>query len=237
MQQFFIDQPLNLKDIILLPDDIARQCRLVLRYQNGEIVRIAGQDRVVSLATLQFDASSVKAEIFEILPQSSVEGIQITLIQALIRKERWEFFLQKATEVGVHRIVPLILERNVVKWDRRDESAKIARYRKIVQEAAEQSRRSDIPIIETPVTLRELDRFRSEQNFVAYELERSKSLKNALKPCKSVSVILGSEGGISLDELSVMSQNGYIPVTLGSRILRAETAGIVVCATIDAILG
>jgi len=237
MQQFFIDQPLNLKDIIQLPDDIARQCRLVLRYQNGEIVRIAGQNRVVALASLQLDALSVKAEIIELLPQPSVEGLQITLIQALIRKERWEYFLQKATEVGVHRIVPLILERNVVKWDQRDESAKMSRYRKIVQEAAEQSRRNDIPIIESPITLKELERYKSDLNFVAYELEESLSLKKALTPCRSVSVILGSEGGISRDELSVMTQNGFVPVTLGPRILRAETAGIVVCATIDAILG
>jgi 16S rRNA (uracil1498-N3)-methyltransferase len=162
--------------------------------------------------------------------------VEITLIQGLIRKEKWEFFLQKATEVGVHRIVPLILERNVVKWDRTDEAAKMKRYHKIVQEAAEQSRRSDIPLIELPINIHELPKYMSELNFVAYENESELSLKHALKPASSVTVVMGSEGGISPEEIAVMSSMGFKPVTLGTRILRAETAGIVVCTTIENIL-
>jgi len=236
MQQFFVNQRLVSDETLCLPIEVARQCRLVLRYADGQIVRLVGIDGTYALASLSFKEQLVFAHVQEVMLQDLNHQIQITLIQGLIRKERWEYFLQKATEVGVYRIVPLILERNVVKWDREDSTTKMTRYRKIIQEAAEQSLRTQLPILEEPITLKELENYRSDLNFIAYELESSTALKSALDPCSSVSIVIGSEGGISPFEHQKCRELGFKSVHLGPRILRTETAGLVACTIIQTVL-
>ena len=145
MQQFFVNSPLILNQTFSLDAEQAHQCINVLRYQSGQEVICV--DPIQNRARCRLEVQSIKvfATPIEHLKQNSEMEIKITLIQALIRKERWEFLLQKATELGVHRVVPLILRRNVVKWDKGESQHKRVRYQKIMQEASEQSKRSHVP--------------------------------------------------------------------------------------------
>lgn len=236
MQQFFLESQLTLNESLRLPDDIARQCRLVLRYRDGQVVRLVGKGQKPCLATLRITEQDVLATPLEFIETQDPDEVRITLIQALIRKERWENFLEKATELGAARIVPLVLERNVVKWDLEEVEGKLNRNRKILKEAAEQSKRSEVPELFAPIRISDLKTYASERNYVAYENEAGLTLKRALQPCRSVSVIIGPEGGIAPHELQAMEQLGFIPVSLGKRILRAETAGPVACAIIETVL-
>lgn len=235
MQRFFISSPLLPSKVITFSSEISHQCRKVLRYKGLEKVILVDQSGNSALAEIIIEENNVKALVLELLALEE-STLEITLIQGLIKKERWEYFLQKATEVGVSRIIPLKLERNVVKWEKDEIDHKLERYQKILIEAAEQSHRTSVPILERPIELKDLYKYQSELNFVAYEGEKTQALKKALHPVKSITMILGAEGGISEREHQAMLDQGFTSVHLGPRILRAETAGIVACTILQTVL-
>jgi 16S rRNA (uracil1498-N3)-methyltransferase len=233
MHQFFVTQDLQINTSIELSKDIAFQIGTVLKLKTGETVLICDQKKMFE-ASLILNGKIVSAHCEKEIFVEPIK-IKITLIQALIRREKFELILQKATELGVDRIVPLILERNVVKWE--NEPDKMARYRSILKEAAEQCHRLTIPEIVEPIHLRNIQAYKSELNFVAYEVEDpDHQLKKCLRKCESVSVIIGPEGGISPKEIEMLSQYGFDRVSLGNRIYRAETAAMVAINTIDCVL-
>jgi 16S rRNA (uracil1498-N3)-methyltransferase len=233
MHQFFVTQDLQINTSIELSKDIAFQIGTVLKLKTGETVLICDQKKMFE-ASLILNGKIVSAHCEKEIFVEPIK-IKITLIQALIRREKFELILQKATELGVDRIVPLILERNVVKWE--NEPDKMARYRSILKEAAEQCHRLTIPEIVEPIHLRNIQAYKSELNFVAYEVEDpDHQLKKCLRKCDSVSIIIGPEGGISPKEIEMLSQYGFDRVSFGNRIYRAETAAMVAINTIDCVL-
>lgn len=234
MHQFFVNSSLELKSQVSFDKEIQHQITKVLKLHSGEEILLSN-NQVMVVGKMVIEKDSVNA-IIERVVDCPKQRIEVTLIQALIRKEKFELVLQKATELGVHRIVPLIMERNVVKWEQ--DTNKLQRYKTILKEAAEQCHRLTIPELTQPVTIKDLELYKSELNFVAYEVEDpSHLLKSALNPCKSVSIIIGPEGGISLNEITKIESMGYECVSLGSRIYRAETAAMVAINTIDCVLG
>lgn len=232
MQRFFVSESLENKNSFVLPEAIKHQCKVVLRYKEGQAIVLVDPYRGEAQAKLHIEQDLWTAHLtsYTLVEDTDVE---ITLIQAMIRKEKWEYVLQKATELGVSRIIPLISSRSIVKWDIDDAQHKMARYRKILQEAAEQSHQARIPILETPITLNDVIRYTSDVNVVAYENEDTLALKHYLKPCRSISVLIGPEGGISSDEHVKLREMGFTSVHLGPRILRAETAGLVAITIIQ----
>lgn len=233
MQQFFVLDPIKQNKEFKLNGDIAYQCVHVLRYQSGKQIKCVDQDGNIGLCTIRIDNEDVYAFVNDILLNDSEMKIKVTLIQALIRKERWEFLLQKATELGVYRIVPIDLKRNVVKWEKNESKNKMERYQKIIQEAAEQSRRNYIPKLEPIIKLSEINQYTSDINLVAYENEKEKPLRDYIKTNQSVTIICGPEGGFDDKEVDYLVKNGFITVSLGKRILRAETAGLYILSGID----
>jgi len=233
MHQFFVTQELQINSSIDFSKDIAFQIGNVLKLRSGETVWICDQKKMFE-AQLNIQGKAVSATCVR---EISIEPlkIKVTLIQALIRREKFELILQKATELGVDRIVPLIMERNVVKWE--NEPEKMLRYRNILKEAAEQCHRLTIPEIVEPIHLKSIGTYKSELNFVAYEVEdKEHQLKKRLKKCDSVSIIIGPEGGISPREIDLLNTSGFESVSLGSRIYRAETAAMVAIHTVDCVL-
>lgn len=236
MQQFFIDQSIELNQEIKLNAEIAYQCIHVLRYQNDKLIRCVDPTGVLALCRVRIDNETLFANPIEILEPISEMKCKVTLIQALIRKERWEFILQKATELGVYRIIPIELKRNVVHWDKNEASRKVERYQKIMVEAAEQSKRVYVPKLEPLIKLNEISKYKSEINFVAYENENKTHLRKHIKNQSSVTIICGPEGGFDESEVNYLIEQGFISVSLGNRILRAETAGIYILSGIDFVL-
>ncbi len=234
MHQFFVDASLELNTKVAFDQALAHQIHKVLKLHHGESILLSNT-HVMALAHLEGENGTLFAVIDQHQITTTLQR-EVTLMVALIRKEKFELVLQKATELGVHRIVPLIMERNVVKWD--DHSNKLQRYRLILKEAAEQCHRLSIPELIEPIQLKEIDSYKSELNFVAYEGENpSHLLKAQLKQCHSISIVIGPEGGISTKEMDNLEAIGFMRVSLGPRIYRAETAAIVAINTIDCVLG
>ena len=231
MQEYFIEHPAAVGDIIELPEDKAHHAFNVLRLHH-ETVRLV-YDGTAYFAEVYREGKRGLAKILSEDPNINELTADITLCMALIRREKFELVLQKATELGISRIVPFVSSRCVAK-DRQERAEKVmARRKAIVVEAAEQCKRNRIPELVEPVKLSELPRFRSDVNLAAYEKARASALRlKDVLPASSVTVVIGPEGGFSEAEIEELSQNGFQPVTLGNRILRAETAAYYLCSVI-----
>lgn len=234
MHQFFVNESLDLQNKVTFNKDTTHQINIVLKLHVDEKILLCNT-LVMALAHLTLDQGHLVAIVDEHC-LTSVLKREVTLFQALIRKEKFELVLQKATELGVTRIVPLMMERNIVKWEK--DSNKLQRYRLILKEAAEQCHRLTIPELCEPIPLKSISKYQCEQNFVAYEAQDpDQELKNQLKDVSSISIVIGPEGGITPKEIDFLKQTGFNVVSLGPRIYRAETASMVAIHTVDCVLG
>jgi 16S rRNA (uracil1498-N3)-methyltransferase len=235
MQQYFPTIPLHLGETVELDEEISRHQITVLRQIDGDRFRLVDPDKRVFLVELRTQNDHAFAHILQELDEDNEMPVKVTIIQALIKGDKWDYFLQKSTECGVARIVPFISERNVVKWDPKTDQKKLERWRKIVREAAEQSKRNLIPEVTFPIRLDELPNHQSEMNFVAYEnaSHTDRQLKDIRFDASSVTLLIGSEGGFTPREIESCIAFGYEPIGLGRRILRAETAAIVALTLIE----
>ncbi|PHV71517.1 16S rRNA methyltransferase [Sporanaerobium hydrogeniformans] len=164
--------------------------------------------------------------------------VKTVLFQSLVKGEKMEFVIQKGVEIGVTTIIPIMTERCVVKIESDKKlQAKLDRWNKIAESAAKQSKRGIVPQVERPLSLKEaIDYVKThlEGACIPFENEDKYSLKAYLKttPLASVGVFIGPEGGFTDEEIRQATSKGIVPVTLGKRILRSETAGLVVLANI-----
>ncbi len=231
MQEYFIDQPVSVGDTIELPADKAHHAFSVLHLHH-ETVRLVSSS-IGYFADVYREGGKNLAVILSQDPAVNELPVSLTLCMALIRREKFELVLQKATELGVSRIVPFSSSRCVVK-DRQERADKqIIRREAILMEAAEQCKRNRIPILEPTVRLADLKQYRSAVNVAAYEKAGTKAawLSDVL-PSDSVTAVIGPEGGFSEAEAAQLAEDGFLPVTLGNRILRAETAAYYVCSAV-----
>ena len=168
--------------------------------------------------------------LFERLSRPSESSLAITLVQALPKKERMELIVQKATELGVTAIFPCVSAKSITLSERETGQSKAHRWTAIAAKAVEQSRRRLIPYIGECVDLAAGLRKASEAELrlILYEKEVELDLHNlADKKFGSLAIAGGPEGGFTQDEVALAQKYGYIPVRLGGRILRCETASIV----------
>ncbi|MDM8518788.1 16S rRNA (uracil(1498)-N(3))-methyltransferase [Anaerolineales bacterium HSG6] len=223
---------------VTLFDNVARQIKTVLRMQEGEQITVLdGSGRSWQVELTQVSQNSVHGRILSMQTLPSESTIAVTLYQGTLKGQKFEWVLQKGTELGVSRFVPLISERSVV-TDITKLVKKNSRWQRIIQEAAEQSKRARLPVLAPPQPFTEAIAARDPVTLTIFPWEESRdvSLKQLLgtvnyKPTR-ISVFIGPEGGFSQIEAEQATQHGLNLVTLGSRILRAETAAIATCAAI-----
>lgn len=161
--------------------------------------------------------------------------LNVTLFQAIIKGDKMDLIVQKATELGVTDIYPIITERSEVK-----NTNKIPRWQKIADESIKQCGRSISPIIRPELNFKYIfEQNKSDLNLIFYEIEENSSIKEVLvsDQIKSVSLIIGPEGGFTINEVKLATDNDFITVGLGKRILRAETASIVAITLIQHYFG
>lgn len=217
MQQFFTDEKLNINQLASLDKDSLYHLKKVLRKTDGWKFRLVDNTNTIYLVELKGD----QALVLEDLKENNELDVKITVILALVKSDKFDFCLQKLTELGVYQIVPYEAKRSVVKASN---DKKLERYKKIVREASEQSHRNVIPKICDYVSLKDIDKYLSKHNYIAYEKE-DEPLKD-LKTDDSVTIVIGPEGGFEIDEVEAFVKKGFKSITLGKRILRAETAAI-----------
>lgn len=231
MHRFFIPPGWIRGDHVLLRDDVARQLRHVLRLRPGaRIVVLDDRGVEYEVALVSVGNKGARGDIVARRPASGEPPAQVTLCQAVLKKDNFEWVLQKGTEIGVARFVPLITARTVAAGEEGVSAAKRERWARIVREAAEQSRRGALPVVVAPLTFGEaLDHLTADLTLIAWEEERAASLRDAVAPLRAadapqVTVFVGPEGGFTAEEVAQAQARGVLPVTLGARILRAETA-------------
>lgn len=235
MHRFFlktrIDNPQN---ISITDKEIINKIKKVLRQKIGDtffLFDIDGQEFQVIIESINANQIKCKYVSKEIIDREL--EIVINLYMALLKKDKFEWICQKAAEIGVKKIIPMVTENCVVTELSKN---KLDRYKKILAEATMQCGGQVVPelagLINFEQAVKKLDS--ASLNIIPYEQEQENQLINVLKlnKSKSVNVFIGPEGGFSQFEIDLAKQNKLIPTTLGKRILRAETAAIVSCGII-----
>lgn len=235
MHRFFIPQ-LYAEEMTITGVD-AKHISKVLRMQNGDKLQIVSNDGVTALAEIMaVTGETVTVRCLEKLSESHEPELKITLAQGLAKGEKMDFIIQKAVELGVHAIVPVAMEHSVVRLDGAKAAKKVERWQKIAEAAAKQSKRDIIPQVQPLQSMAEMLQNNNLANkIIAYECEDRLGLKTALRTFAQLDellLIIGPEGGISEAELEQARKAGAAAVSLGKRILRAETAGLVAMSAI-----
>ena len=174
---------------------------------------------------------SIKEEV----PNHNVNNYKVTLIIPLLKEPKMDLILQKATELGVYEIIPVIMKRSIIKLENGKEDKKIERWTKICKEASEQSKRTDIPLITNIKTIRELNNIEGIK-LVCSTTEKQETIKKFLTTNQNydrISIVVGPEGGISEDEEELLVNQGFTRVSLGDRIMRVETVPIFILSALN----
>lgn len=231
MQQYFIDTIAHMNDQIALNTEQSHHITHVLRMREDDVIRIVDTSSTMYFAHIHIDGKQVFAHIDEMIEDHTKNKVHITLAQGLIKKEKWDFLLQKSAELGVDTIQPFISSRTVVKMKDEKADKKRQRYEKILLEACEQCKRSTLVEFQDTIDFKALKDVEADLKLIAYEdaNHQSEHLYQVLQQHENISsviVVVGSEGGFSIEEVEQLEANGFIRVSLGARILRAETAAI-----------
>lgn len=236
MQRYFIDEKCIKDDLIYIDDYNYKHMAKVMRYKNHDKVVCILPDHVTYLYEIVDIEKGVLKQV-NIIDEDHELDVDVTLIYGLPKSDKFEFVLQKATELGVKRIVPFLSQRSIIKTDQASFSKKAERYNKILKEASEQSYRQCIPELMPLVKIKDIPQYLSDINLVAYE-ESSKQgehsvFYNALNSeYKSITIIVGPEGGFDQKEIDLMKSMGIKECSLGKRILRSETAPLYMLSVI-----
>lgn len=238
MHRFFVPQ-LYAEEMYIEGVD-ARHISKVLRMQPGTHLQIVSDDGVSALAEIiAIDSERVTVRCLEKLAESHEPRVRLVLAQGLAKGEKMDFIIQKAVEMGAYSVIPVAMEHSVVRLDGAKSAKKVERWQKIAESAAKQSKRDIIPQVQPVQSMAEmLAKCACQTKIIAYECEDRLSLKAALRAAEETGgitellLIIGPEGGISESELEQARQAGAVPVSLGRRILRAETAGLVAISAI-----
>lgn len=232
MHRFFVDRDnIGEKTISIVGDDY-NHIKNVLRLNIGDQVSICdGNERDYIGIIKSFGEDYVDLDIVKSFRSEGESHLYLKIYQGLPKGDKMELIIQKCTEIGVSEIVPISTARSIVKLkDKKKIDKKLSRWSKIAESASKQSKRGKVPKIDRVISLREaLDELDDELAIVLYEAEDMKSFKSVLKSFegKKVSLFIGPEGGFGEEEIEDIRERGVEVVSLGKRILRTETAGMV----------
>ena len=241
MSKFFVKPEQIKNDNIIIDGDDVNHILNVLRMKKDDEIQVCNQvtGENYKARIVQYSKNEIECKIEEKIGKSTESNVHITLFQGIPKFEKMELIIQKNTEVGVNNIVPVIMERTVVKLDEKVASKKLDRWQKIAEIAAKQSMRDIIPNVKSIIKTKEIDVDRYDVVLVAYENEEHKMLKAGLKKLESqnkqeynIAIVIGPEGGISEKEIELLNEKNVKFVSLGKRILRTETAGLVMAGNI-----
>ncbi len=246
MPRIFLNPDQILSTRVIITGDQARHLALVLKIQPGDPLTIFNGTGIKYICRiLQCHKKEVTAECISKEPYSTESPLSITLAQGLPKGDKMDLIVQKSTELGVSKIIPIITERSQIRH-----THKIERWKKIALSAAQQSGRDRIPEISEPFEYYDFLKRQSPSHgsesgvelhgIIFAEEHKERNLKEVLlrlKNIRDITLIVGPEGGLSKDEVSHASEHGYIQTSIGPRILRTETAPLAALSIIQYELG
>ena len=247
MPHFFVS-PEDIKgNEVLITGGEARHIITVLRKRKGDKIDIFdGYGNEFRVRILEIDRPTglprVKGEIINQKIRKTEPKLRITLFQSIPKGNRLQFIIQKSTEVGISEIVPITTERTIVRLDYKKIKQRTLRWQKIAREAAKQSGRSTIPrvgpVLDFSQAVKEFSARKFPMGIIAWEMEEKSHLREVLRSGVgggisklALAIFIGPEGGFTPEEVETAARAGVVPASLGSRILRTETAGLVVAIT------
>ena len=237
MLHIFVDPAQMQGDLLYVRGTDVNHIKNVLRLKPGDEISVrTGQDeREYRYGIEEFTDSEVVCRL-RFVKESDVElPVKIYLFQGLPKADKMELIVQKAVELGATEIIPVQMHRSIVKLDGAKAAKKVQRWQTIAEAAAKQSRRAVIPIVREPMTMDQAIRYAADctdTRLLPYELQETdgstRELLEGIKEGGAVSIFIGPEGGFEPGEVERAKEAGIRPISLGKRILRTETAALVV---------
>lgn len=245
--KFFVDKnQISDNNIEIIGKDVNHIKNVLRKKENDKLTVVCKENNknyIVQIEDIN-DENKIISKIIEEKEGNSESNISIHIFQGLPKSDKMELIIQKCTELGVTDITPVIFKRSVVKLDEKDKEKKKIRWQKIAEVAAKQCERDNILEVHDVININELSNKLSDfdKAFIAYEKEEDRFLKSELREINdtdniNIAVIIGPEGGIDENEIEQLVENGAISISLGKRILRTETAPIVLSSIIMYELG
>ena len=232
MQEYFAKNKINNEFILSEQDNF--HIEKVMRMRSGDNVIVTyNQKKYKSIISFK---NGLKVEAIELLDTNNELPVDVTLIYGIPKKDKFELVIQKSCELGVKTIVPFMAKRSISILDEKNSDKKIERWNLIAKEACEQSKRNHLVQIQKPIGLKSILEYKSELNLVAYEdlsCQDNTHLFSLLSSkYKSITIVVGPEGGFDKSEIAFLNQNDFVSVSLGKRILRSETAPLYLLSVI-----
>lgn len=232
MQRYFVKEKQG--NFLILENSDVHHIKNVMRYKEGDKIECVYEENLYHCEII--NPGSNQVQIISSEENTSTEKYPLTIAVGLVKEQKFDLIIQKLTELGVKEIIPLKMERNVVKLGEEKIQKKQERWQKIAKEAAEQSKRTTIPKIYTPISINELSQLSYDNKFVCSTKRCEKLNYNYLqnlKECATMIFVIGPEGGITEKEEEVLLSSGYSPISFGEQIMRVETATIYVASIVQ----
>ena len=239
MHRFFVDNLSGASDNIIITGNDVNHIKNVLRLRVGEKIMVSdgsGTDYECSISDIGSDM--VTADIEDVFKNAAELPVKITLFQGMPKSDKLELIIQKAVELGVYEIVPVITKRTVVKIDDKKVDKKLDRYNGIAESAGKQSGRGIVPVVKPFMSFKQALEYAKtlDMNLIPYEeargMEYSREVIKDIHGKKSLGIFIGPEGGFAKEEVDMALDMGAKCITLGNRILRTETAGLAILSII-----
>ena len=237
--RIYIDTPLAVSATVILPEEASHHLLRVLRCRrNDDITLFNGHGGSYTGKISSDSTRKVEVEILGFEPETSEPALFITLGLGISRSLHMDYAIQKSVELGVSAIVPLFTERSNVKLDHKRAETRLQHWEKITIHACEQSGRNTVPVLYTPRSLHEWAS--NDQNTTRFQLapaaRQTLAGYNGMNS-REISILVGPEGGLTDSEQTTAEKLGYVPIRLGPRTLRAETAVVAAITALQVLWG
>ena len=229
--------PLNIGQIISLEPQAAQHITRVLRMQVGEEVILFNNLGGEYTGIIKEIKKKTDIEVCEYHERNSESPLQLHLGQSLVRSDRMDFIIQKATELGVHHITPLVTMRSMIKLDKKQLEKKIQHWSNIMISAAQQCGRTHLPTLNLPMPFQQFVSTPFMGANIAFDLSATASLKSITPNPSAIRVLIGPESGFDESEMTFMTTHKFELYTLGPRVLRTETASIAALCSLQLLYG
>lgn len=243
LTRIHVPGPLVVGEEVTLPPQAGEHLTRVLRLQEGAALILfngAGGEYPARLGARHGKSGRTTARVVAHDPVERESPLSITLMQGVARGERMDLIVQKATELGVARIVPVLAERSVVRVDAKQRARKQEHWQSIAISACEQCGRNRVPIVDEPLALGDaLAKLPADSARALLAADAGQSLADfaARGARRPLALLIGPEGGLADNERQFAATSGFQDCRLGPRILRTETAGLAALATLQAVAG
>jgi 16S rRNA (uracil1498-N3)-methyltransferase len=221
---------------VMIRGEKARYLATVLRCEAGDPLTLKdNRGNIYSARIIRATRSDIEVELLGKQEPQRESALRITLLQSLLKGEKMDVVVRKVTELGVDEIIPVVTERSQVR-----ETRKLSRWRKIAEEASRQSGRSTIPEVRDIVQFEKLSSARCVTPGMIFWEREGLAFRDAVdkfRESRELALLTGPEGGFSEGEIERAATSGFIPVSMGKRILRAETASIAAVAIVQFAIG